>query len=139
VPEKRKPLKPREKAAVVAWAGGVLMVIAGVSGASTWKTLRSVVERLIGQGFAVEAVFFVLIALASLGGLLIIIGGVLLWQGKLDGGRLLIFLGTGLGLIGLVLFVVLHVLRGAIPAVGFHWVGFVGVVLSIASRHMVGT
>ncbi len=122
-----------EKAAVLAVVAGIFLLIAGVSGATAWSRVRDIVVDLTGGNPVLELVFLILVAIASLGGLLVILGGALFWRGETDWGRALVFIGTGVGLISLLIFVALHGLKGTLLAIRLHWVGFIGVILAIVS------
>lgn len=130
--------KINEKAGMYAILGGVLMLIAGTTGASMWADLGEIVIEITGQQY-LGTVFRVLVMLGSLGGLLVILGGILI-HGKLaesvSGGKILITIGAGFGLISLLIFLVVTLMGDEpisilIAAIG---IGFVGLILSIVAR-----
>ncbi len=127
-----------EEAGIYAIVGGVLMLIAGVTGAATWARIGDLAVEITGQE-SLEMVFQVLVLIGSLGGLVVILGGVLI-HGKLvesvSGGKMLITIGAGFGLIGLLIFLVVTMMgeSPAITIIAAMGLGFVGLVLSIAAR-----
>lgn len=125
-----------EKAGVIAIVGGILMLIAGVTGAATWEKLGELAQDVTGNS-DLNIVFQVLALLGSLGGLIVIVGGLLFRKkDKVKVGKLLITIGAGFGLIGLIIFLVLAFMGDEMVAtvLGALSLGFVGLVLSIAAR-----
>jgi hypothetical protein len=125
-----------EKAAIIGVVGGLLMLIAGASGAATWEEIGRLVKELIGND-SLNLVFQILVILGGLGGLVVILGGVLLRKrDTVKGGKALITIGAGFGLIGLIIFIVLAITSENPETVllGALGIGLVGLVLSIAAR-----
>lgn len=132
-----------EKAGIVGIIGGILMLIAGVTGAATWASIGEQAESITGIT-ALGTVFQVLVALGSLGGLLVILGCLFIgWQiikirtkNRVKLGKILISIGAGFGLLGLIIFIVLTAL-GEDPFgnfLGAIGIGFVGLLCSIYAR-----
>ncbi len=132
-----------EKAGIVGIIGGILMLIAGVTGAATWASIGEQAESITGIA-ALGTVFQVLVALGSLGGLLVILGCLFIgWQiirirtkNRVKAGKVLISIGAGFGLLGLIIFIVLTALGddpfgNFLGAIG---IGFVGLLCSIYAR-----
>ena len=132
-----KQLNTREKAAIFGIIGGLLMLIVGVTGAATWQTIGELVESFIGND-SLNIVFQILVLIGGLGGLIVILGGLLLWSKKdnVKFGKLLITLGAGFGLIGLIILVVLTVLgdNSGSELYGVLGIGFIGLIFSIVAR-----
>ena len=139
----KKKMTNNEQAGLMAIIGGILMLLAGMSGAATWKALGDLAFEITGID-SLNIVFQILALAASLGGLVIILGGFMI-HGKyikmkkdkrVKVGKLFITLGAGMGVIGLIIFLVLALFstdpEGTIfGAVGF---GFVGLILTIIAR-----
>jgi len=132
-----------EKAGLVGIIGGILMMIAGVTGAATWASIGDQAIDITGVR-ALGMVFQVLVALGSLGGLLVILGSLFIgWQtikiktkNRVKVGKSMITIGAGFGLIGLLIFLVLTAL-GDDPLgnfLGAIGIGFVGLICSIYAR-----
>lgn len=119
----------------LAIVAGILLLGAGVTGVATWETIRNFIISFLGSHWALILLFQVLILIASLGGVAVILGGVLIGAGRTSIGKLLILLGTGVGLLGLLLAVALPWFQqgSATLALGTSS-GAVGIVLSIAAR-----
>lgn len=132
-----------EQAGLIAIIGGILMLLAGVTGAATWTALGDLTEQIIGND-SLNLVFQILALLGSLGGLLVMLGGLMI-HGKyikmkkdkrVKFGKLLITIGAGMGVIGLIIFLVLALL-GSNPAgniLGAVGLGFIGLVMTIIAR-----
>ena len=119
----------------LAIAAGVLLLGAGVTGVATWEMIRNFVISFLGNHWALILLFQVLIFIASLGGLAVICGGVLIGAGRSSIGKLFILLGTGVGLIGLLLAVALPWFQqGSLELALGTSSGAAGIVLSIAAR-----
>ena len=126
----------RNKVAMyLAIVAGILLLGIGVTGAATWETIRNFVATFLGGHWAIILLFQVLILIASLGGVAVICGGILIGAGRTFIGRLLIELGVGTGLIGLILAIVLPGLQqGDMKLALGTSSGIVGIILSILAR-----
>ncbi|MGM0511004.1 MAG: hypothetical protein ACQESD_07780 [Thermoplasmatota archaeon] len=138
-----KDPKDNETAGLMGIIGGVLMLLAGVTGAATWGKLGDIAIEVTGLG-SLAIVFQVLVLIGSLGGLVVILGGLMLY-GKIKKGDqktrvitaiILITIGAGFGIIGLIIFLVVTFM-GEDPAINFLagiGLGFIGLVMSIVAR-----
>ena len=115
----------------IAIFAGILLLISGVSGLATWEAIRNFVTTNIADNYIVQIIFAVLIFIASLGGLSVIIGGLLIGRNKIGTGKLFITLGAGLGLIGLIVSIVVAVMENNFTIGSFFSVGAIGLILSI--------
>jgi hypothetical protein len=125
----------RNKAAmVIAIVAGILLFVTGMSGVATWGTIRTFVATHIIDNIAVQIVFAILIFIASLGGISVIVGGLLIGKNKVLAGKVIISLGAGMGLIGLIVSVVLAVAENSFIIGAYISVGGIGLILSIIAR-----
>lgn len=135
---KRTPTTSRNsKARTLAIIAGVLLIMAGVNGVATWETIKIFVTIHIMDNSIVRMVFAVLIFIASLGGIAVIAGGLLLGKDKIRTGALFIFLGSGLGFIGLLFSVIVASIEKNLETSSFLSIGVVGLILSIIARMVV--
>lgn len=118
----------------VAIVAGILLLIAGVSGLATWETIKEFVTTHIADNIIVQIVFAILIFIASLGGIAVIIGGVLIGKKKVGTGKFIIALGAGLGIIGLLVSIVVAYAEGDFIIGSFFSIGAIGLILSIFAR-----
>ena len=125
------------KAMIVAVFAGILLLISGVSGLATWEAIKNFVTANVVDNYIVQLIFVVLIFIASLGGISVIIGGLLIWKDKIGTGKLFITLGAGLGLIGLIISIIVAVMENNFMIGSFFSVGAIGLILSIVARLMV--
>ena len=125
------------KAMIIAIFAGVLLLISGVSGLATWETIKNFVTANIIDNYIVQIIFVVLIFIASLGGISVIIGGLLIGKDKIGTGKLFISLGAGLGLIGLLVSIIIAFMENNFTVGSFFSVGAIGLILSIVARLMV--
>ena len=136
-------LTNNEKAGLIAIIGGIFMLLAGITGAATWAALGNLIVDITGNN-DMKLPFQILALIGSLGGLIIILGGLMI-HGKyikmkkdkrVKVGKIFITLGAGMGVIGLIIFLVLA-LFSADPAgniFGAVGIGFVGLILTIVAR-----
>ena len=127
----------RKQAMIIAIFAGILLLISGVSGLATWEVIRDFVTTNIIYNYIVQIIFAVLIFIASLGGLSVIIGGILIARDNIRTGKLFITLGAGLGLIGLIFSIIVAVMENNFTIGSFFSVGAIGLILSIVARLMV--
>lgn len=125
----------RNRAAmVIAIVSGILLFVAGTNGIATWEMIKTFVATHIIDNIAVQIVFAILIFIASLGGVSVIVGGLLIGKNKVLTGKVIISLGAGMGLIGLIVSVILAVAENSF-IIGTHIsVGGIGLILSIIAR-----
>jgi len=129
--------KDNKKAMIVAILAGILLLISGISGLATWETIKDfVINNIIDNSF-VQIIFAVLIFIASLGGISVIIGGLLIGKEKIRTGKLFISLGAGLGIIGLIFSIIVAIMENNLIIGSYFSVGFIGLILSIIARLMI--
>ena len=123
-----------EKAGLIGIVGGILLLIAGVTGAAAWQSISDTIVSLTGIEI-LGLVFGILVILGSLGGLLVIAGGFLIRGNKKVGpGKTMVTIGAGFGLIGLIIFIILTVRNGQMPFLTGLSIGFIGLILTISAR-----
>ncbi|MDO9537740.1 MAG: hypothetical protein Q7J68_05440 [Thermoplasmata archaeon] len=138
-----KRANQNEKAGIVGLIGGILMLIAGVTGAATWGNIGEQAVNITGID-ALGQIFQVLVLIGSLGGFLVIMGSVFIgWNlGKIKtttrvkSGKLMITIGAGFGMIGLLILLLITML-GEDPFLNFLGaigIGFIGLIMSIYAR-----
>jgi len=120
----------------VAIVAGILLLISGISGLATWETVKEFVTNNLTDDAVIQIVFAILIFIASLGGLAVIIGGILIGKENLSTGRFLIMLGAGMGIIGLIVSIYIAYVEGSLTIGSFFSIGFMGLLLSIIARSM---
>ena len=81
----------KKQAMIIAILAGILLLISGFSGLATWEAIRNFVTTNIVNNFVVQIIFAILIFIASLGGLSVIIGGLLIGRSKIKFQALLHF------------------------------------------------
>ena len=130
----KKMASKSSQAMGIAIIAGILLLIAGISGAATWQAISDFVEDQFPGNEILEIVFVILIFIASLGGIAVIIGGLLIGKKKTKTGRLLILLGAGMGIIGLIFSIIVAYSEGNLTIGSFLSIGMIGIILSIAAR-----
>ena len=131
----RRALTNNEVAAILAGVAGVLFLVVGWTGARGVEEFFQLLVDLLGSNPALRILAFVLVSIASLGGIAVILGAILISMNRVGWGKFLVLLGAGAGIISLVLFIALLVQRpgrigaheGVIPVLA-------GVVLSFVAR-----
>lgn len=122
------------KAMGLAFVSGFLLLISGISGLATWETIRDFVTKNIIDDYVIQIVFSMLIFIASLGGIAVIAGGILIGKDNIGSGKFAIALGAGLGLIGLIVSIIVAYTEHNLTISGFFSIGFIGLILSIIAR-----
>lgn len=122
------------KAMVVAFIAGILLIIAGLSGMAAWEAIKEFVIEHVADNEIIQYVFAILIFIASLGGIAVISGGLLIGKDKVRTGKFIIALGAGLGLIGLIFSVIVAYLGESFTIGSFLSIGAIGLILSIIAR-----
>jgi len=109
------------------------MLLVGASGAATWEQVVNFLQTKLGADTAVNVLAYILITVASLGGLAVVLGSTLFLIKRVKTGRLLITLGAGFGLISLIIFIFVRLEHEEFSIAGIG-LGTVGLVLSVAAR-----
>jgi len=128
-------------AAVLAYAGGTLLILAGATGSVgiIGTVLEYLIANLGGATADILSLFLqVLSFVADLGGVAVIIGGSLLMNERITTGKFVITLGAGMGLFGFLLTVASAFLHGWASVINFvivitQSIGWIGVILAIAA------
>ena len=132
---RKRGLSTSEKAGWLGIAGGVMMIIAGVTGAATWENIGNIAIQITGLD-GLGPVFQGLVLLGSLGGFLVILGSMFIgWKiikwprnRRHKIGKVMISIGAGFGLIGLMIMLAI-ILFGDDPLgniIGAIGIGFIG-------------
>ena len=121
--------------------GGLLMLISSVIGSVSFYALvfSEVSKRLGPETAMVLSIILIIFAIVAMGGgISVILGAILVSKDKIGLGKFIIGLGAGMGLIGLVIFLITSIIAGVLLAVVMGLIngsyGFVGVILTIFSR-----
>jgi hypothetical protein len=135
----------RRTAFLLALVGGVCLLIAGVSGSVGLYAMAATEITLLYPQLTtiVSIVLPILSFIASLGGIAVIIGGILILGVRLTTGKFLIMMGAGAGVLGIVLGLASGMAAGltlvqsatAVFAT-YQLVGWIGIALSILARMM---
>jgi len=140
----KRKMTNNEKAGLIAIIGGILMLLAGASGAAAWTSVGNVIVDMFNNE-SLRLPFQILALLGSLGGFIVILGGLLI-HGKyikmkkkdqrIFFGKLSITIGAGMGVIGLLIFLIVAVMNANPEAsiIGAVGIGFVGLILTIVAR-----
>jgi hypothetical protein len=118
----------------LAIVAGILLLVEGVSGLATWETIKEFVTKHVADNEIIQIVFAILIFIASLGGIAVIIGGLLIGKNTVKTGKFIILLGAGMGLIGLIVAIIIGVMQESITLGSFFTIGAIGIILSIVAR-----
>jgi len=131
-------VKTRYKtAAMIAIVAGLLLLVSGIAGAGTWRSVKDGFEENVMElDPTMELVFNIVIALGALGGLLVIFAGMMLMKGLKRTARILITIGVGIGLIGLIIALLVAMHDGTTASFLSPSTGLIGIVLSIVARMM---
>jgi len=121
----------------IAIVAGILLLISGVSGFATWETIKEYVTMHVIDNEIVQIVFAILIFIASLGGISVFSGGILIGKKKIMLGKILITLGAGLGLVGLIFSIIIAYTQDSLKLGSFFSIGTIGLILSIIARMIV--
>lgn len=121
----------------LAIVGGIFLLISGAAGGLGF--LQNVLEFASAYSEVAKTVLIALLFIASLGGIAVIIGGILIGKEFKRIGKFLIMIGAGIGLIGLLIGLGLIVAGGGSLIsyfLSFGTLSLIGVVLSVAARFL---
>ncbi len=122
------------QAASLAALAGVLLLLTGFNGARGVNHFFLLLTDWLGPNPILFGLAFVFVAIASLGGVAVLLGGYLIYRDQVRTGRLFIILGSGAGLFTLVMFLVVNLRREAFSFLLHVLPALAGVALGIAAR-----
>ena len=126
-----------KKAFQIGLIAGILLLVAGVTGVAAWEQIQTWVYSAfadIGGNIVLSVAFTILMFVAALGGIIVIIGALMFTKEKVLLGKILIFLGVGVGLIGFIIGLIVTIgTFSPFSLINFS-LGFVGIILSLVSR-----
>ena len=120
--------------------GGILMIISSAVGSvSFFALVFGIASDLLGEevALALSIVLTIFAIIAALGGVAVIIGVILVTRDKMGLGKFIIGLGAGMGLIGLIIFIITNFMAGPLAivfALISGGIGLFGVILTIFAR-----
>lgn len=127
-------MKVNTQAALLAAVGGILLLVVGYTGFTGVDHFFELLESWFGPQPALLILSRVLGGIAALGGVAVLIGAYFLSSDRVRTGRILIVLGSGAGLLTLLLFLARNLVRedfsyllAVLPAI-------VGVTLGIVAQ-----
>lgn len=129
-------MKRNTEAGIIAAIAGVLLLYVGINGVASVDKIFAVLEEFLGTNETLRILAYVLAAIAALGGIAVLIGAYFVAVDHVRVGKLLITLGSGAGILTLILFLARSVsseqfslILGVLPAI-------LGVALAIIARFM---
>jgi len=142
--QEKESHKGRQRTAfILALIGGILLLIAGVSGgigiyAIAFQAISTAIPSLTN---VLGILLAILTIIASLGGVAVIVGGIMILGGRITSGKLFIALGAGVGILGILIGLATGLAQGwglvasaeAVFATG-QTLGWIGIFLSIFAR-----
>ncbi len=131
----------------LAFIGGVLLFQVGWVGSIGFISDIAAYATLYfpSAAEAVTLLLTILLYIASLGGIAVIIGGILIALSRIRTAKFVISLGAGIGLIGLIVMLVEAYLAGGVDALTdaltliSQSIAWIGVIMSILARRIVKT
>ncbi len=129
-------MRRNRAAAVVAAVAGVLLLTVGLNGVNGVDRLFALLEEWFGTNETLRILAYVLGGIAALGGAAVIIGAYFVGTDRVRVGKLLIALGSGAGLVTLLLFLARNVASEQFSYVYAVLPAILGVVLALVARFM---
>ena len=127
-------MKRNVQAGFIGALGGVLLLYVGFNGVSGVDRLFTLLQEWLGTNEALRIVAYILGGIAALGGVAVLFGSYLVATDRVRTGKILITLGSGAGIVTLLIFLVRNLaseqfsyLYAVLPA-------SLGVVLAIVAR-----
>jgi hypothetical protein len=130
----------RAAAFIIATIAGILLLLTGIQGPiGLYQTIRDTLPNLIqNQSITqiTDIIAIVFIAIALGGGLAVIVGGIIILFNHVTIGKLLIAVGTGVGIVWLILLSItlLKTLQVSAVIEQHSILGWIGLILSFLAR-----
>lgn len=127
-------MKRNTAAAILAVIAGILLLLVGLNGVAGVDRFFTLLQDWFGTSEALRILAYVLAAIAALGGVGVLIGAYFVATDHVRVGKLLITLGSGAGIVTLLLFLAKNVASEQFSYVYEVLPAILGVVLAIAAR-----
>ena len=123
--------KNNELAKKLAIISGLLLLLSGGTGVASINLIAAILFSFIPEYTVLMWFFTILLIIASFGGITVMVGGFLIGKHKVTLGRLLIQLGSGMGVIGLIITITVAIWHNNLLIGSFFSLGTLGVTLSV--------
>lgn len=120
-------------AAVLAYISGILLLLSGITGVDSWMKIQDLTLSLISFPL-LQKVFVVVLFLSSLGGIVVILGGFLIYRNKTITGRVLVLIGSGVGIISYALSLFTTVIESGLNVGILFSIAPVAIILAVSSQ-----
>ncbi len=127
-------MKVNSQAALLAAIGGVLLLIVGYSGVRSVDRIFDWLVALLGPRPFLLVLSRVFAAIASLGGVAVLLGAILILKDKVRLGRILVVIGSGAGLFTLIIFISVNLWREEFSYLLEVFPAILGVALGVAAQ-----
>lgn len=132
----KNKMNKRKTSFILAIISGIFLILSGTNGASFIEKISEFVLRYFNSQL-LKIIFFLVTIIASFGGISVIIGGFLIYKKKIKSGRFVIAIGTGAGLISLLLNFLIIIITQGIQINWFLSFPTLGMIFSILARQIV--
>ena len=124
----KKSNKTAKRLAIIS---GILLFISGINGVGFVELVGRLVATYISDNTVIMTAFAVLILIASFGGITVIVGGILIGRGRTTTGKILVRLGSGVGILSLIGHVFLAIYSQNASIASFLSIGMMGIILAV--------
>jgi hypothetical protein len=102
--KKKKPIRKKDRVLAFWFAmiSAVLLFASGTTGVKSWTAIQGLVTAYV-ESYTLNLLFVLILIIASLGGIVVCIGGYLVLRNRVFLGNLLILFGSGAGIVSLVI------------------------------------
>jgi len=111
------------------------LIFSGTTGVSAWRNVEAIM-LLVTQTPFIKLAFTIILILASLGGITVLIGGILILQQKNLFGRILILIGAGAGIITLIAKVIIALTNKEFAFAALFSSGTIGVLFAALANRL---
>jgi len=115
---------------------GIFLILSGTNGVPSIEFLQGLILNYLNLNF-LRIIFFFLTIIASLGGFSVVFGGFFIYKKKIRTGRFLLGVGSGAGIISLILNALIFFLTEGISVGWLLSFSTIGVVLSVIAGKIV--
>jgi hypothetical protein len=129
-------MKKRIISFILSIISGIFLILSGTNGVSFLTTFSEFILRYFNIQ-VIKIIFTLLIIIASFGGIAVILGGFLIYKKKIRVGRFIIAIGTGAGLVSLLLNFLILIITKGIPINWFLSFSTLGIIFSVLARRIV--
>ncbi len=112
---------------------GYFLLLSGTTGVVPILSIESIILRYLDMA-VIRLIFYLILIVASLGGISVMLGGFLIYKKNVSTGKILITIGSGSGILSVIMNILLAISSQNLTVSWFLSFGTIGIMLAILAK-----